>query len=274
MDSLLAEYERLGRPLDSCDLNPDTIVEFVGQHFASGAAASSFADPPRPPASGNSHPGAGMPASSMGMGAPNAEAAEQMAVFYVVNNANPQGEWQLHAFSAGDGQLVHSVSLPHPGVAGYYSLVFSGGEFAVAMSGQQPVPCQDLLVGFESEGSLAPPAGVAAHSTMLPGMTPHGTAPGGVREWQWQWRRFQLLCESWMIINIHGLEFLRSRGSRLTQVRLTKYYIVISYMSLLTVTGGFLLWLKVEWWLLKMELTMLFRLLMKPRTWIQDWVCV
>ena len=105
-----------------------------------------------------------------------------MAVFYVVNNANPQGEWQLHAFSAGDGQLVHSVSLPHPGVAGYYSLVFSGGEFAVAMSGQQPVPCQDLLVGFESEGSLAPPAGVAAHSTMLPGMTPHGTAPGGVRE--------------------------------------------------------------------------------------------
>lgn len=103
-------------------------------------------------------------------------------MFYVVNNANPQGEWQLHAFSAGDGQLVHSVSLPHPGVAGYYSLVFSGGEFAVAMSGQQPVPCQDLLVGFESEGSLAPPAGVAAHSTMLPGMTPHGTAPGGVRE--------------------------------------------------------------------------------------------
>lgn len=182
MDSLLAEYERLGRPLDSCDLNPDTIVEFVGQHFASGAAASSFADPPRPPASGHSHPGAGMPASSVGMGAPNAEAAEQMAVFYVVNNANPQGEWQLHAFSAGDGQLVHSVSLPHPGVAGYYSLVFSGGEFAVAMSGQQPVPCQDLLVGFESEGSLAPPAGVAAHSTMLPGMTPHGTAPGGVRE--------------------------------------------------------------------------------------------
>lgn len=75
MDSLLAEYERLGRPLDSCDLNPDTIVEFVGQHFASGAAASSFADPPRPPASGHSHPGAGMPASSVGMGAPNAEAA-------------------------------------------------------------------------------------------------------------------------------------------------------------------------------------------------------
>ena len=161
----------MGRPLDDCDINPDTIVEFVGQHFAAGGGATSFSDPPRPPA-----PGTGM--------APAFEPAnpeqEPLAVFYVVNNTNPQGQWHLQAFSAADGQLVHSVPLPSPGAGGYYSVICSGGEFAVAMPGMQPVPCQDLLVGFESEGSSPPPPGVAAHSAILPGMAAHGT--GGIHE--------------------------------------------------------------------------------------------
>ena len=167
LESLAAEYERLGRPLDQTDLNPDVIVDFVGRHFSSGVTGSAFSDPPRPPSAVDSIPPAA-PAAG------HADAGE-VAIFYVLSNNN--GTWQLQAYSL-DGQLVQMMDLPDPGVGGYYSLTFSGNEFAISVPGQQPVPCNDLMFGVEVESSApaAPPAlppGVAAHSALLPGMTSH-----------------------------------------------------------------------------------------------------
>ena len=172
---MAAEYERLGRPLDQADLNPDHIVEFVGQHFSAGAT-SSFADPPRPPSASAS----GMPSASL-----DGQPLEDMSVFYVLSN-DPHMGWQLHAIAI-DGQVVQEVTLPDPGPGQFYSMLYSGGEFAVQRLGQQPVPCADLMAGgFDpvaeaaagfAEFPLALPPGVAPHSAMLPGMTPHQPTP-------------------------------------------------------------------------------------------------
>jgi hypothetical protein len=167
LESVAAEYERLGRPLDQADLNPDHIVEFVGAHF-SVAPTSSFADPPRPPSSAS-----GLPSTSI-----DGQPLEDMGTFYVLSNDSHMG-WQLHAIAL-DGQVVQEVTLPDPGPGQFYSMLYSGGEFAVQMPGQQPVPCADLMAGgFDPVAEAGPPLalplppGVAPHSVLLPGMTPH-----------------------------------------------------------------------------------------------------
>lgn len=127
-----------------------------------------------------------MPTAAPAAPAPAATGGEQgdvMAIFYVLSNNS--GVWQLQAHSL-DGQLVQMMDLQDPGVGGYYSLTFSGNEFAISVPGQQPVPCNDLMFGAEIESSTpaaaaVPPAlppGVAAYSAPLPGMTPH-VAGGG-----------------------------------------------------------------------------------------------
>ena len=168
LESVAAEYERLGRPLDHADLNPDHIVEFVGAHFSS-SASSSFSDPPRPP-------GSGEPAAPLA----------DVGVFYHLNHDYQTGTWVLNAIGAVDGQLVQEMVLPDPGHGGFYTLLYSGGEFAVQVAGQQPVPCADIMAGYTEAPSTAPPPtstpppvlppGVAAHSSVLPGMVRHGAA--------------------------------------------------------------------------------------------------
>ena len=160
LDIFMAEYDRLGRPLDDADLNPDHIVGFVGQHFESAGAAPSFAEPPRPPAAA----------------AAVDDASVQTDLFYVVNAVS--GEWEMHAFAL-DGQLVQTVTLPDPGVGGYYTMLFNddAGFNLLASNQQVPIPCYELLLGgVETESSMALPPGVSASAAMLPGMAKAGRA--------------------------------------------------------------------------------------------------
>jgi len=129
MDILMAEYERLGRPLDDADLNPDHIVDFVGQHFEGAGGAPSFAEPPRPPSVA---------------AVAETPAPSSSDLFYVVNAVS--GEWEMHAIAL-DGQIVQTVTLPDPGVGGYYTMLFTDTGFNLMASNQQvPIPCCDLLV--------------------------------------------------------------------------------------------------------------------------------
>ena len=169
LESVAAEYERLGRPLDQADLNPDHIVEFVGAHF-SVAPTSSFADPPRPPSSAS-----GLPSASI-----DGQPLEDMGTFYVLSNDSHMG-WQLHAIAL-DGQVVQEVTLPDPGPGQFYSMLYSGGEFAVQMPGQQPVPCADLMAGFEP---------VAEAGLLWPCPCPL------------VWHPIRLCCLAWRLINHH-----------------------------------------------------------------------
>lgn len=153
LDAILAEYERLGRPLDDADLTPDAITDFVGSHFASGGGMStSFGMPPRPPAAGAAEPSGG----------------DEVSYFYTTS-VNHDGQWVIHAFTS-NGQHVHSQGLPNPGHPGYYMVMFDNGWF-LQIPGQAPVPCEDVFI-VESESAPPLPPGTAAQSALLPGMAP------------------------------------------------------------------------------------------------------
>ena len=160
LESLLAEYERLGRPLDHCDLSPEAVVDFVGAHFAQSAGASTMA-PPRPPT-----------ASSL-FEEPAEE--EPVSTFFTVHNGF-DGNWVLQGFGP-DGSVIHEVALQNPGDGSWYSILYSDNVFHLVAPGQHPIPCLDLVVGVETESAPALPAGVRAGSVFLPGKASVTTTP-------------------------------------------------------------------------------------------------
>lgn len=167
VDALQQEYERLGRPLDNADLNPDSITEFVANHFESGGSAP-YANPPRPP----------------GLNEPEGEAipeqeevdGEIIPAFYTVG-VDENNTWMMSAFG-NDGGLIQNVMLPNLPEDLFYLVQFHEGTFHLLPPGQAPVPCLDLLTEpMQEEAPATPlplPPGVAAAPTLLGGMRSHG----------------------------------------------------------------------------------------------------
>ena len=164
LDSLLAEYERLGRPLHHCDLTPEAVVDFVGAHFAQSVGSATMA-PPRPPAAS---PLFEAPAE-----------VEPVPVFFTVHSGF-DGNWVLQGFGH-DGALMHEVASQNPGDGHWYSILYSDNVFYLPVPGQPPTPCLNLVVPVETESAPALPAGISASAAMLPGMTsvlPSSLTPG------------------------------------------------------------------------------------------------
>lgn len=182
LEALEAEHTRLGRPLDTyVGYTPEQICEHVSNHFASGGSGGA-SSPPVP---------AYQPASALPV-TDATHAAAEPGYFFTVCLDPEDSIWKLNAFSVADGGFVTSIPLPDPGT--YYSVTFSQNEgFVLQVPGQNPVPCQDLLVDPPvvappprpvtspvKKPTMIMPPGVAPSPTLLPGMQAHQNMSGGI----------------------------------------------------------------------------------------------